>query len=99
MRHRKRAHRILVVNGDQAHCKQGFDVLLVTPVRIVHPEGDCALVWEESVREHSGYVMKWMGTSSLLPCVESERSGEHEEHAVMTYEVGLSELLPIRASG
>jgi hypothetical protein len=49
MRKIKRAHRILVVDGDQAHFKQGFDILQNTPVRIVHPDSDFTLVWEESV--------------------------------------------------
>ncbi len=53
----KQAHRILVVDGDQAHFEQGLDALQLTHVRIVHPDGD-ALVWEESVGEHSGYVWK-----------------------------------------
>ncbi len=56
MRQNKRSHRVLVVDGDQALFEQGLDVLQFTPVRIPHPEGDCALVWEESVIEHSGYA-------------------------------------------
>ena len=72
MRHSKRAHRVLVVDGDQALLEQGLDVLQFTLVRSLHSDSDCALVWEESVGDHSGDAWKWHGTSSLLSCTESE---------------------------
>ncbi len=56
MRHSKRAHRVLVVDGDHAHFEQGLDALQFTVARIPHPDGDCALVWEESVGEYSDYA-------------------------------------------
>jgi hypothetical protein len=59
VRHSKRAHRVLVVDGDQALLEQGLDVLQMPSVRIPHPDGDCTLVWEKSVGEHSGYARKW----------------------------------------
>ncbi len=71
MCHRKRAHRILVVDGDQAHFEQGLDALQLTNVRIVHPDGDCALVWEESVGKQSVCVEAGWGTGALA-CAESE---------------------------
>ena len=54
----KQAHRVLVIDGDQAHFEQGLDALQVTLVRILHPDGDCALVGEESVGEHIKYARK-----------------------------------------
>ena len=53
-----RAHRVLVVDGDKAHFEQGLDGLHFTLVRLLHPNGDCALVWEESIGKHSGYAWK-----------------------------------------
>ncbi len=49
MRQSKRANRVHVVDGDQAHFKQGFDVLTMPLVRIVHPGGDFTLVREKSI--------------------------------------------------
>jgi hypothetical protein len=72
MRHRNRAHRVLVMDGDPAHFEQSRDLLQGTIVRIPHPDRDCALVWKESVIEHSGYVWKWLGTGGFLSCTESE---------------------------
>ncbi len=71
MSHSKRAHRVLVVDGDQALFEQGLDALKVTQVRSLHSDGDCALAWEESVIEHSGYAWKWVGTGGLS-CAEHE---------------------------
>ncbi len=70
MHHSKQAYRVLVVDGDQAHLEQGLDTLKDTKVRIVHPDGDCALVWEESVGEHGEYAWKGLGTGALA-CAES----------------------------
>ena len=61
MRHNKRAHRVLVVDGDQAHFEQGLDAFQFTEVRLLHSDGDFALVWEQSVGEHSGHVCKCVG--------------------------------------
>jgi hypothetical protein len=61
MRKIKRAHRVLVVDGDQAHFEKGLDALQLTPVRIVQPDGDTALVWEESVGEHMRACMEAAG--------------------------------------
>jgi hypothetical protein len=66
MRHSKRAHRVPVVDGDQAHFEQGLDALNVTLVRIPHPDSDCALVCEEQVGEHSGSACKWGRYWSLV---------------------------------
>jgi hypothetical protein len=97
MGHSKQAHRILVVDGDQTHFEQGLDMLQATIVRIVHPDGDCALVWEISIGEHSGHVCKWM-VLVRWPAQRVRVNEEHEIHGVVTYEVFLPELLPIRGS-
>ncbi len=56
MRNSKRAHHVLVIDGDQTHFKQGLYALQVTLVRIVHPNSDGVLVWEKSIGEHSGHA-------------------------------------------
>jgi hypothetical protein len=97
MRHNKQAHRVLFIDRDEAHFQKGFYVIQVTLVRIVHPDGDCALVWEESVGERSGHACKCVVPVACCPVQRASVSKETKIHAV-TYEVGLSELLPIRGS-
>ncbi len=70
MSNSKQAHRILVIDGDQAHFEQGLDAYRFTYVRTAHPDGDCALVWEESVGKQSVCV-EANGTGALA-CAESE---------------------------
>ncbi len=65
MRQSKQAHRVLVVDGDQAHFEQGLDALQATVVRIPHPDGDSTLMWVESVGEHSEHVWNWHETGAL----------------------------------
>ncbi len=93
----KRAHRVLVIDGDQAHFKQGLDALQFTPVRMTHSDSDCALVWDESIGDCSGQARKWIVPVTCCPAQRVRGSEEHEIHAV-TYEVFLEELLPIRAN-
>jgi hypothetical protein len=97
MRHGKRAHRIFVLDGDQAHFEQGLDILQVTLVRIVHPDGDCALVWEESTGERSGSACKWI-VPVLWPAQRARVSGEKRNSCIETNKVFFFKLWPIQAS-
>jgi hypothetical protein len=97
VRQSKRAHSVLVIDGDQAHLKQGLDALQLTPVRIPHSDGDCALVWEKSIGEHSGHAWSWVGTGALA-CAEHESEWGARNPCREPYEVGFVELSPIRGN-
>jgi hypothetical protein len=94
----RRAHRVLIVDGDKTHFKQGLDAFQVTTVRSVHPDGDCALVCEEQVGAQSVCVEAGWVPVAWCPVQRASVSKEHDIHAVVTYKVGLVELMPIRAS-
>ena len=71
MHHSKRAHRVLVVDGNQAHLEQGLGARQSTPVRIPHSDGDCELEWATSVVSAAGPALSG-STGGFLRCTESE---------------------------
>jgi hypothetical protein len=92
----KRAHRVPIVDGDQAHFEQGLDALQVTRVRVPHPDSDCALVWEESIGEHKRACMEAAEYWWVIVLSRARVSEELKINAVLTYKVFHAELSPIR---
>jgi hypothetical protein len=63
---RTHAHRVLVVDGDHAHVEQSLNALKLPFVRLLHPDGHCALTCEKSGRkEHQHAFLLAVGTGGL----------------------------------